>query len=318
MNRIVIFIGSEISFSRTLLAAFLEAIHYRPQITAAAVMETGIVSWHQTLGQHVLWRVDRFFNPQNPMPEPQSYGSLKRLGAEYDVPVFISAKNDFHKKDFCHFITHELNANLALSLGCLRIYPPGLIDIFDMVVNYHNGALPAYRGIAATGWEVYHGQESVGFAYHRITKEIDEGNILLSDTVPAYDDMSIRRLEAIKTQRATQYCGQIIEKMIQRDPGSHQNGCSNYFSLQDFLKIRYVGDPGQVSWTELQKRIRCFRMAILRIKGQDVPVTEIQQASCRATPHFVTSDNVPGLVKRFFYLPYALYWAARKAGMINL
>jgi hypothetical protein len=45
---------------------------------------------------------------------------------------------------------------LALSLGCLQIFKPRLIDAFEMAVNYHDGYLPFYKGLAATAWSLYH------------------------------------------------------------------------------------------------------------------------------------------------------------------
>ncbi|MFO8055194.1 MAG: formyltransferase family protein [Bacteroidales bacterium] len=315
MDRIVIFIDSNLVFSRELLRAFLKEFQSRADMAVAAVMETGTLYPGRMLKQGLIWLIDGLFNPGNHVPVPSSHASLKRLCRRYGIPVLVSAEDDFKQNGFYDFLKDDLKVNLAVSLGCLRIYPPALIKLFDMVVNYHNGLLPAYRGIAATSWSVYYGENRTGFAFHRMTEGIDEGNILASDSIPADPNVSIRKLENIKTRCALQHCGNVVDKMKHRDPGVPQMGTGNYFSLRDFLEIRRVGDPSRISWSELQRKIHCFRMAILDINRKSLPVTSVSRQKGVPQSHFVTKDGVAFRVRRCFYLPYPLYWLAKKANL---
>jgi methionyl-tRNA formyltransferase len=280
----------------------------------AAVMETGDFANRQVLQRYLIWALDSIFNPHNHVPRPETYGSLKRLCRRYGIPLFTSAKNDFSQEGFYLFLKNTLHVNLALSLGCLRIYPPRLIRLFDMIVNYHNGFLPAYRGIGATSWAVYRGEPRVGFAFHRMTDGIDEGNILVSGSIQTDRRISVRTLEMMKTKIAVHYCSDVIDKIMSDAPGTPQTGPSNYFSLKDFIRMREVGDPSFITWEELKKRIHCFGMAILTIKGKRCAATSVQILTKRLAGQLFTSDGVRFRIKRYFYLPFSLYRIAAKLG----
>jgi methionyl-tRNA formyltransferase len=45
-------------------------------------------------------------------------------------------------------------------------------------INYHNAPLPAYAGLRATAWGVFHGEVSHGVTWHHIDPQIDTGRIL--------------------------------------------------------------------------------------------------------------------------------------------
>src|SRR5206468_884665 len=51
-----------------------------------------------------------------------------------------------------------LRPDVTLALGCLQLLGPELLAVAGRAVNYHNGALPAYRGLAATAWSIYSGE----------------------------------------------------------------------------------------------------------------------------------------------------------------
>ena len=51
------------------------------------------------------------------------------------------------------------DASLALMVG--QIFRGPLLDACRRPINFHDGLLPNYRGVAATGWSVYRGESSL-------------------------------------------------------------------------------------------------------------------------------------------------------------
>ena len=49
-----------------------------------------------------------------------------------------------------------------------QIFRAPLLDACRRPINYHDGLLPNYRGVAATGWSIYRGESQSGFTFHRM------------------------------------------------------------------------------------------------------------------------------------------------------
>ena len=85
---------------------------------------------------------------------------------------------------FVHRALPGLRADFALSLICLQIFRAPLLAAFQRAINYHPGALPAYRGLNPTAWSLYRGEALTGFSYHLMTEGIDQGPVVVSGAVP--------------------------------------------------------------------------------------------------------------------------------------
>ena len=64
-----------------------------------------------------------------------------------------------------------------------QIFSVELLNIFTSVLNHHNGILPNYRGWLVTPWTLYNKENETGYSYHYMTKEVDHGPILLSESI---------------------------------------------------------------------------------------------------------------------------------------
>lgn len=57
------------------------------------------------------------------------------------------------------------------------IREPALFD--RLTINVHSGILPNYRGLHANGWALLNGEKEIGYSLHRVTPEVDAGDIYL-------------------------------------------------------------------------------------------------------------------------------------------
>lgn len=72
------------------------------------------------------------------------------------------------------------SADILLCSGYGAILKPVLLDTFaDGAFNVHPSLLPSYRGRHAIQWAIAEGETTLGVSLHRMTKTVDEGDVLL-------------------------------------------------------------------------------------------------------------------------------------------
>jgi folate-dependent phosphoribosylglycinamide formyltransferase PurN len=238
--------------------------------------------------------------------------TLETLARRAGVPYVVPPRRDVNDPAFVRSIREELRARLALVAACGQIFRRPLLDAFDAAVNYHNGLLPAYGGLMATGWSVYRGESRTGFTYHRMTVQVDGGPVLVQGSLPIFDGWSAGRLEAEKTRLAEAAMPEVIERMARRDPGRPQVGPRLYFGRSDARRIRRVGDPSAVTEAELRRRLRAFGQLRLQVDGRPLPVTGLGRARAGHPLAFRTSDGVLLRPTRLRELPPGLHSAVRR------
>ena len=212
-----------------------------------------------------------------------------------------------------HFVTQlrdEIRPTIALSFYCLQKFSPNLLEVFRYAINYHNGLLPGYRGLKATAWSVYQGDKETGFTFHRMSKELDEGPILMQGTVPVSPDSSTVGLDLEKAITATNYIPRMLRMVVDGYPGKPQSGERRYFSRADYLAVTKIPDPSSLSIAELTRRLRAFGGLRIRIGNRwhkTTKIREIPERFCKSSRCcFRTSDGVMVEPLRFRHLPYAL------------
>jgi len=90
----------------------------------------------------------------------------------------------------------EAKADLGVSLG------NGYIGrkVFELprngMINIHHELLPAYQNAQSVIWQLYNMSSTTGYTIHRIDRQIDTGDILLSATVPVAFKNSLRETVA--------------------------------------------------------------------------------------------------------------------------
>ncbi|MCI0632986.1 MAG: hypothetical protein L0206_03585, partial [Actinobacteria bacterium] len=240
------------------------------------------------------------------------FARVPRIARRLRVPLCVPANRDVNEPGFVASIRTELRADAGLNLYGTQIFGPQLLGAFPGgVANYHNGSLPGYRGVGATAWSIYRGELATGFTFHRMTVGIDEGPILVEDAIPVQPGATLDELEWKKTVGAAALVPSVLDALVHGDPGRPQAGEPTYFSFLDRREITHIPNPSNLTYVEIERRLRAFGGLRMRLDGKAYGVTRVRRAGPRGPRHrqlsFVTADGVTAVADRLDFLPPGLH-----------
>ena len=83
----------------------------------------------------------------------------------------------------------SLDAETAVAVGVRVLLPERLHSLFRKGCwAVHDSLLPEYRGFAPLNWALINGEQTTGATLFKVSSNLDEGDILLQETVPIGDD----------------------------------------------------------------------------------------------------------------------------------
>jgi len=283
------------------LGAFVDASRHRPPTwPALAVRRLGAVV------------ARRCFGPRSGGGlEPGTFLSPTRLARRFGAPLVVPEGRNLNGPSFRERVRREYPGAVALVLESLQLFGDELLSGFSAAVNYHDGALPAYRGVAATAWSVYDGEAESGFAFHRMDTGIDTGPVLVEGRVPVPPDATTAEVLAAKTRAAMASLPGVLDALDRGDPGRAQVGPARYTSRAARRRVRTVREPSSLSGEELLRRLRAFGSLTLGTGPSACGVTALRPARAGERAAFVAADGVPYVLHRCRHLPPRLYRAVR-------
>jgi methionyl-tRNA formyltransferase len=317
VQRLVVFADPRSFVANVLVRATIDACRARSDIDLVAVCETGR---RPALGRSHATRliakavVKRLFDPAQPIVlHAPMWRTFRRDTERAGIPKITPDERNINHPEFVTHLRRDLRPDLAFSFFCEQIFRDELLSTFRTVVNYHNGLLPAYRGLRATGWSLYRGEPQTGFTFHRMTLGIDEGPVLHADAVTVRPEASPLALEWDKTVLAARAIDRVVDAMIRDDPGSPQTGPTAYYSGGDCDRITTIDDPSSVTWDDLRQRLRSFSSVDMRVEDDRYRVTRVDPSNTsRDRLTFRTADGKNGRPTRLHYLPPPLYRLYRR------
>lgn len=139
----------------------------------------GITGFGQLLGRAALGEA---FGLLPRGPGSSRYFSMRQLCRAYKLPlVHIGNPN---KPDFVDGL-RERAPDVLVSVACPYILKEHLLSLPRFgCVNIHHAPLPRYKGMMPTFWQMFHGEQSVGVTVHYMGVKVDEGGILLQESLP--------------------------------------------------------------------------------------------------------------------------------------
>ena len=196
-----------------------------------------------------------------------------------------------------------------------QIFRSPLLAACKVPINYHNGLLPQYQGVAATGWSIYEGAPRSGFSFHRMTEAVDRGPILLQGAVPLGPKAAAGPIERAKTRLACSELDSLFDVLIS-GAGSAlpPDGPHSSFSRAALRAIRAVEDPEKLTLDELELRLRAFETIGLTLAGRCWNTTALRRIGRRRRDRrlaFMTADGIWVEPSRFGHLPSVVYRALR-------
>jgi methionyl-tRNA formyltransferase len=232
------------------------------------------------------------------------FTDLYKISKKYRIRVVYPSS--INSEEFLSFI-EEVKPNIGIAIGCPQIFKPETIKKFEYLVNYHNSLLPKYKGLGATAWSVYYGEQETGFTFHKISENIDEGNILVQDSIPINIGRNTFELEIIKTKKAADKLEELFEKIVRREEGIPQSKINSYFGKKELEQIILIESPENLTTEEILKRLKAFEILKININGKIYPVTDVSYLTKKKDGLIIKTKDGFLLVKRILYMPVALY-----------
>lgn len=315
MDKLVIFGDANLLSTKILMQEMFDIIGRRKDIALAGVIDTARydprIRIKRIIEFLVVATARKIFNPYDKFPTSMSTVNLYDICRKADVRVLIPGNRDVNNRDFVNFMKDTIRPTLGLSIGCCQIFKRPLIDAFEVFANYHNGLLPKYRGLSSTSLSLYFDEECTGFTFHLVNEAIDEGNVLIQDAIRIPESVSRPELEYRKATQARKYLEAVLEMMIKRSGWIVQKGASIYFGEKDLKALTTIDCPSEVSFEEIERRLRSFGALRFRINDEFCSVTKIKKLAGieQACPKvsFITRDHVVFAPTRVSYLPIPIY-----------
>ncbi len=259
--------------------------------------------------------VGRIFNKGFPYRKFLIF-SVNHVCRKNGVRLIRTKNSSINDQEFVEGLK-DLNPTIAVIIGCPQIMKRNLIDVFQMVVNYHNGYLPKYRGIYATHWSLYFSETYTGFSYHVVNEKIDDGNILLQDFFETTNTQNVFLTEIEKTQKAASYWTEVLQMILNRSIGAVQTGHKCYFGQKDLRAIRNIPDASHLTSMELKKRMTIFEYIKIQINGKLYFVRNIYEVKhadkYKGKFFFRTKDGRYFHVLSFTNIVYHLYYKLKES-----
>ena len=316
MDRLLIFGDTSLIFPQILIQEIYSFIKEREDVTICGVVDTTkckspskLMRILKGLGPPLVKKVFNFEQKLNLRSD--MFNNLYDVCSKLNIKVIVPPRRDINGQESINFLRESVRPTMGLSVGCLQVFKRDLIHLFDILVNYHNGLLPAYGGLHATSWSIYFAEKYTGFTYHLVSETIDGGNILLQDKIRFDGSDGTSDLEYLKTVKAAKYIGNVLNKMVARDRGIPQERERTYFGRKEFEAMTTINDPCELTYREIERRLFAFKWLKIKIHGIYYPVTKIREHNATSTHNkklvFITKDHIPVKPLRFLYLPISFY-----------
>jgi methionyl-tRNA formyltransferase len=186
-----------------------------------------------------------------------------------------------------------------------QILPPELIQL-STFINVHYSPLPQYRGRANVNWAMINDEPTAAITIHRITPDLDGGNILFQQPVSIQFDDTIADLYGRLNQIQQQHLGETVLKALAGYQGLPQDDTEATYCCTR------LPEDGEINWSESTRKIDCL------IRGLVAPFpgayTYFQGQQLRIW-HAKPVDNPPNYVGR---IPGRVIGRSKAAGFVDV
>lgn len=182
-----------------------------------------------------------------------------------EVLIFTHKKNndlllDFIQKMNLNFCTTSINncenmingkKGLLLSIHYRNIIKENIINCFNgMKINLHPSLLPYYKGCFSSVWALINNEKETGITYHILTKNVDEGNILIQEKINISENDTAFSLFNKLITLGIKNLPKLFELIKNKYEGEKQIECGSYYKRE----IPYNGIINN-EWSKKQKEL---------------------------------------------------------------
>lgn len=166
-------------------------------------------------------------------PQPSSQtklsnalGTIKDIGKEYDIPVYIQKVNSDESVE----LLKNIGPDVIFSCGFRQIIKQPVIDVAKIgIINLHPSLLPDYKGVHAITWAIINGENKIGITAHFIDVGIDTGDIILQKSMnvkknDTYNEVTKEIFQKLEPELIMDVINMVENDNISRIKQEHQTG----------------------------------------------------------------------------------------------
>jgi methionyl-tRNA formyltransferase len=132
-----------------------------------------------------------------------------------------------------------------------QILPIDLLEL-STFINVHYSPLPQYRGRANVNWALINDEPCAAITIHKISPDLDEGNILFQQLIPIRGDDTVADLYDRLNDVQQQHLGETVVKALNDYEGTEQN------SAEATYCCTRLPEDGEINWSNSTRSIDCF------------------------------------------------------------
>lgn len=308
VQRIVLF-GDPSSFAaRRMLHALLRLPDYGRTFALVAFVDTAIARPPPFRFGVIASLLRSFFDRDRVAASGRSDLPAVRRQLRGVCPLVVPTARQLNHPDFIRALRDRWKPDFSLLVSCEQVFGRELLAVAGRACNFHNSLLPRYRGIRASSWAVYFGEPQAGYTFHIVNERIDDGPILLQESVAIDPSETVAQLDRRVIEDAAEKLGLVLQRLARGDAGEAPRGEASYFGARALRDIRSIPNAGDFTLAELQRRLRAFKWLDVKIGRRTRPVTKFARAPQPGGRGIVmTRDGIPLRATRYFFLPRPLY-----------
>lgn len=113
------------------------------------------------------------------------------------------------------YLAAQTEETLVVSAGNTYLIPKSIIEKRNlMIINWHNALLPRHKGRNAESWSIYAGDKVTGITWHRITENVDAGDVLAQREIPIEPATTALKLFQSQCNLGAQVFEEILESIL--------------------------------------------------------------------------------------------------------
>ncbi|QGG95980.1 MupA/Atu3671 family FMN-dependent luciferase-like monooxygenase [Actinomarinicola tropica] len=150
----------------------------------------------------------------------------------------------------------ERPVDVLLSVANERVLPDEVLAGARHAVNFHDGPLPELAGLGVTTWAIHDGRTEHAVTWHRMTSDVDAGEILLEERFPIGADDSALSLNARCYEAGLATFPRLLD-LLREDPAPRSGpGAPHRFVGRQERPLVWI-DPA-VPAVDLARRVRAL------------------------------------------------------------
>lgn len=164
-------------------------------------------------------------------------------------------------------LEQEKESTLLISAISPVILPQAVLKNEQILaLNCHQALLPRHKGRNAESWAIYEGDAESGITWHKMTAQVDAGEILLQKKLPITQTMTAYELFRRQIKAAGEAFAEFMPKVlagietytVQKDTGAEALHYSREMPAQGRLELTWTGE-------QISRFLRATDYGILKV-----------------------------------------------------